>query len=153
MNQEFPCASRSMRQQSQGLRKSQECRPCPFCTSCPRMRRPLAGSQVLSRSVLKKAATMSRGYLCGLVLAAGSMLAAGVQAREKVELSAEDGKTAQMVASMVSSRHINHPPIDDALSEKLFQRYLEVWDPQKLYFCSPTSISSLLNRTSWTTEF
>ncbi len=77
---------------------------------------------------------MSRGYLCGLVLAAGSMLAAGVQAREKVELSAEDGKTAQMVASMVSSRHINHPPIDDALSEKLFQRYLEVWDPQKLYF-------------------
>ena len=76
----------------------------------------------------------SRGSRCGLFLAVVSMLATPVQAREKVELSAEDGKTAQMVASMVTSRHINHPPIDDALSEKLFQRYLEVWDPQKLYF-------------------
>lgn len=77
---------------------------------------------------------MSRGNLCGLFLAASSMLAAGLQAGEKVELSAEDGKTAQMVASMVTSRHINHPAIDDSLSEKLFNRYLEVWDPQKLYF-------------------
>ncbi|MEI7699221.1 MAG: carboxy terminal-processing peptidase [Planctomycetia bacterium] len=55
-------------------------------------------------------------------------------AGEKVTLSADDGKTAQMVASMVSSRHINHPQIDDALAEKLFNRYIEIWDPQKLYF-------------------
>lgn len=53
---------------------------------------------------------------------------------DKIELTAEDGKTAQMVASMVASRHINHPQIDDALSEKLLKRYIEVWDPQKLYF-------------------
>ena len=51
---------------------------------------------------------------------------------EKIELTPEDGKTAQMVASMVASRHINHPQIDDALSEKLLKRYIEVWDPQKL---------------------
>ncbi len=55
-------------------------------------------------------------------------------AGEKVVLTADDGKTAQMVASMVSSRHINHPEIDDALSEKLMNRYIEIWDPQKLYF-------------------
>jgi carboxyl-terminal processing protease len=55
-------------------------------------------------------------------------------AAEKVVLSPDDGKTAQMVASMVSSRHINHPAIDDSLSEKLMDRYIEIWDPQKLYF-------------------
>ncbi len=54
-------------------------------------------------------------------------------AADKVELSAEDGKTAQMVASMVASRHINHPQIDDTISEKLFDRFLAAWDSQKLY--------------------
>lgn len=66
--------------------------------------------------------------LAALTFCSGSSFA------EKIELTAEDGKTAQMVASMVASRHINHPQIDDALSEKLLKRYIEVWDPQKLYF-------------------
>jgi carboxyl-terminal processing protease len=35
---------------------------------------------------------------------------------------------------MVSSRHINHPEINDSLSERLLKRYVEIWDPQKLYF-------------------
>ena len=70
--------------------------------------------------------------LAGLMLlgiASGSVTGA-----DKVVLTADDGRTAQMVAAMVSSRHINHPQIDDALSEKLFNRYIEVWDPQKVYF-------------------
>ncbi|MEY3172557.1 MAG: Tail-specific protease precursor [Planctomycetota bacterium] len=72
------------------------------------------------------------GVLAGLMLLGGA--SGSVTGADKVVLTADDGKTAAMVAAMVSSRHINHPQIDDALSEKLFNRYIEVWDPQKLYF-------------------
>lgn len=72
------------------------------------------------------------GLMAGLILL--GVVAGQASARDKVTLTADDGKTAQLVAAMVSARHINHPPIDDALSEKLFARYIEIWDPQKLYF-------------------
>jgi carboxyl-terminal processing protease len=72
------------------------------------------------------------GLMAGLILLGA--VAGQASARDKVTLTADDGKTAQLVAAMVSARHINHPPIDDALSEKLFARYIEIWDPQKLYF-------------------
>lgn len=80
----------------------------------------MINGRLLMRSLL--AAVLST-FACGAILSAA----------EKVELSDEDGKTAQMVASMVASRHINHPQIDDAISEKLFDRFLEAWDSQKLY--------------------
>jgi carboxyl-terminal processing protease len=76
---------------------------------------------------------LSAGRMVGLA-ASLSLFGIAVGADEKVVLTPEDGKTAQLVAGMVSSRHINHPEIDDALSEKLMKRYIEVWDPQKLYF-------------------
>ena len=71
---------------------------------------------------------------CSVLLAFMTLVPGSLKAADKIVLTAEDGKTAQIVASMVSSRHINHPEINDALSEKLLKRYLEVWDPQKLYF-------------------
>ena len=55
-------------------------------------------------------------------------------AGEIAKITAEHGKTAQMVADMVTARHINHPPIDDNLSKHLLDRFVKVWDPQKLYF-------------------
>lgn len=64
-----------------------------------------------------------------LLVAAGTVIA-----QNNVVLTDDDGRTAQMVATMVTARHINHPPIDDALSEKLMARYIQTWDPQKLYF-------------------
>lgn len=71
------------------------------------------------------------------VLALAALLVAGtgvVVAQKPARVTEEDGRTAQMVATMVSARHINHPPIDDALSAKLMDRFIETWDPQKLYF-------------------
>lgn len=50
------------------------------------------------------------------------------------KVTEDDGKTARMVADMVRSGHINHPTIDDAISEHLLERYVDIWDPQKLYF-------------------
>ncbi len=75
--------------------------------------------------------TISR---CTLLLALMTLVLNSATAAEKVVLTAEDGKTAQIVAAMVSKKHINHPEINDALSEKLLNRYIEIWDPQKLYF-------------------
>ncbi len=49
-------------------------------------------------------------------------------------LTAEDGKIAQRAAKVFSQRHLVHPVVDDALSEKMMDRFIRSWDPQKLYF-------------------
>jgi len=67
--------------------------------------------------------------LCGVVAITGMALA-----RDTVSLSSNDGVTAKIVANMVHTRHIAHPEIDNALSRRLLKRYVETWDPQKLYF-------------------
>ena len=79
-------------------------------------------------------ATLRSVSRCSLLLAFMTLVPESLKAADKIVLTADDGKTAQIVASMVSSRHINHPEINDALSERLLKRYLEIWDPQKLYF-------------------
>lgn len=79
-------------------------------------------------------ATLGSVGRCTLLLAFMALVPGSLQAVDEIVLTAEDGKTAQIVASMVSSRHINHPEINDSLSERLLKRYLEIWDPQKLYF-------------------
>jgi carboxyl-terminal processing protease len=57
-----------------------------------------------------------------------------VTAADSAKVTADDGTTGRMVADMVSSRHINHPDINDDISERLLKRYVDVWDSQKLYF-------------------
>ena len=70
-----------------------------------------------------------------LALLCLSAAAAGfVYADAKPRLTPDDGTTAKMVANMVTARHINHPKIDDGLSERLLVRFIDTWDPQKLYF-------------------
>ncbi|MCA9058940.1 MAG: carboxy terminal-processing peptidase [Planctomycetaceae bacterium] len=73
-----------------------------------------------------------RAWACVVSLAAVGAIA--IAAENAASLTEEDGKTASIVAGMVSSRHINHPAIDDNLSERLMKRYIETWDPQKMYF-------------------
>ena len=55
-------------------------------------------------------------------------------AADNGRVTKDDGTTAGLVAGMVKSRHINHPSIDDSISERLLNRYVDIWDPQKLYF-------------------
>ena len=57
-----------------------------------------------------------------------------VNAADVAKVSDEDGRTAQRVASMIKAQHINHPDLDDEISTHLLDRYIKVWDPQKLYF-------------------
>jgi carboxyl-terminal processing protease len=83
-----------------------------------------------------------------LALVFSTLCSSNMPAAEKIVLTPDDGKTAQLVASMVSSRHINHPEIDDVLSEKLMNRYIEIWDPQKLYFLQSDIDSFSVEKTS-----
>ena len=46
----------------------------------------------------------------------------------------KDEAAAKLVAKLVGNYHISKTSIDDRISEKLFKRYFEVLDPQKLYF-------------------
>lgn len=92
--------------------------------------------------------TLSSAKRATLLAAAFAFLCSSASAGEKVVLTPEDGTTAKMVASMVSSRHINHPEIDDALSEKLMNRYIEIWDPQKLYFLQSDIADFSVEKTS-----
>ena len=55
-------------------------------------------------------------------------------ARDAATLSKKDGTTAQIVTKMVRSKHIAHPEIDNDLSARLLNRYVDAWDSQKLYF-------------------
>ena len=49
-------------------------------------------------------------------------------------LTTEDGRNAQRAVEVLSKRHLVHPVVDDALSEKMMGRFVRSWDPQKLYF-------------------
>ncbi|MCH2200572.1 MAG: carboxy terminal-processing peptidase [Fuerstiella sp.] len=71
----------------------------------------------------------------GLLFFSGVATITGLAlAGDTVSLSSNDGTTAKLVARMVESRHIAHPEIDDELSRRLLHRYVDAWDPQKLYF-------------------
>lgn len=78
---------------------------------------------------------MKRLYAAALLIACPYLIAPPVAcAADTAKVTAKDGETAQLVASMVSDRHISHPSIDDDLANRLLNRFVKIWDPQKLYF-------------------
>lgn len=54
------------------------------------------------------------------------------RSRVKTDKS-NSGRTAQLVAQAITSKHISHAQINDDLSKKLTDRYIKALDPQKLY--------------------
>jgi len=71
---------------------------------------------------------------CTLVLGTVTLVATTIFAQQLVEPQPSDDSVARAVCAMVSKYHINHGRIDDSISSMLLDRYLEVLDPQKLYF-------------------
>lgn len=69
-------------------------------------------------------------------LAIGTILLVGttIFAQQLAGPAEDDGTTAKHVANMISRYHINRGTVNDAISPKLMDRYLEMLDPQKLYF-------------------
>lgn len=69
--------------------------------------------------------------LC-VVLAA--FFAATIWAQQLANAKSDDETTAKLVARLVTRFHISQGEIDDAISAKMFDRYIKQLDSQKLYF-------------------
>jgi len=46
----------------------------------------------------------------------------------------QEAKAARMAAELLSRYHYKMPPVDEALSQKIFDKYLKSLDPEKLFF-------------------
>ncbi len=66
--------------------------------------------------------------------AAGTFLLSAKYTNTVVHLpGAEDGKIAQTFARLLERAHYTKHKFDDEVSARFFDRYLEIWDPQKLF--------------------
>ena len=63
-----------------------------------------------------------------------TLVASTIFAHQAAEPRAADSKTAMLVCKMIEQGHISHVKINDEISVKLFNRYLDLLDPRKLYF-------------------
>ena len=72
----------------------------------------------------------------GIILTSAMVLfaALGFIAHANSKPAAGDEKTAKLVSEMISRYHISRKTIDDEVSQRLLDRFLEQLDPQKLYF-------------------
>jgi carboxyl-terminal processing protease len=63
-----------------------------------------------------------------------ALVASTIFAHQAAEPRSGDSKTAMLVCKMVEQKHIGHVKINEELSVKLFNRFLDFLDPRKLYF-------------------
>jgi len=68
--------------------------------------------------------------IVGIVL----LVATTIGAQQLTKPTEEDAHTARVICTMVGKYHINHGEVDDVISPKLFDRFVDLLDPQKLYF-------------------
>jgi len=68
--------------------------------------------------------------VAGIVL----LVATTIGAQQLTQPTEEDAHTARVICTMVGKYHINHGEVDDGISPKLFDRFVDLLDPQKLYF-------------------
>ncbi len=71
-----------------------------------------------------------------------TLVASTIFAHQAAEPRASESKTAILVCKMIEQSHISHLKINDEISVKLFNRYLDLLDPRKLYF-SQADVDSL----------
>ena len=76
--------------------------------------------------------TIARGST--LIAVMVTLVATTIFAHQAAEPRAAESKTAMLVCKMIEQSHISHVKINDEISVKLFNRYLELLDPRKLYF-------------------
>lgn len=76
--------------------------------------------------------TLASLTLVTLTLACSSAIEA--KPTGKLAPTKDQQKASREVASLVSQVHYNNRPMDDRLSEQMFDRYLEVLDPNRSYF-------------------
>jgi carboxyl-terminal processing protease len=63
-----------------------------------------------------------------------ALVASTIFAYQAAEPRSGDAKTAMLVCKMIEQGHISHVKINDDISVKLFNRYIDMLDARKLYF-------------------
>ena len=63
-----------------------------------------------------------------------TLVASTIFAHQAAEPRAAESKTAMLVCKMIEQGHISHVKINDEISVKLFNRYLDLLDPRNSYF-------------------
>lgn len=71
---------------------------------------------------------------CTSVTVALLLVATTIFAQQLGRPTADDSTTARLVCSMISRYHINHGEIDDTVAPRLLDQFIEMLDPQKMYF-------------------
>lgn len=71
---------------------------------------------------------------CTMVLGTVLLVATTIFAQQLTSPSADDAATARLVCNMISRYHIDHGEVNDEVSAQLLDGYIEMLDPQKLYF-------------------
>src|SRR5258706_1667107 len=66
-------------------------------------------------------------------LAQGATLDPGTPLPE-LKPAPQEARAAHMAAELLGRYHYKMPPVDDALSQKIFDKYLKSLDPEKLFF-------------------
>ena len=61
-------------------------------------------------------------------------IATTIGAQQLQKNKTDDKTTARLITQMVEQYHISQGSIDDNISSKMLDRYIEEWDPQKNYF-------------------
>lgn len=69
-----------------------------------------------------------------MVLGVFFLVATTIFAQQLTKPSEEAAHTARVICTMVNKYHINHGEVDDSIAPKLFDRFVDLLDPQKLYF-------------------
>jgi carboxyl-terminal processing protease len=69
-----------------------------------------------------------------LVIGVFLLVATTIFAQQLAKPTEEGAHTARVICTMVGKYHINHSEVDDTISPKLFDRFIDLLDPQKLYF-------------------
>lgn len=76
------------------------------------------------------------GFLLALAFTTTVVVAAdsGIAYPPPLQPAAQEAKAARLAAELLSRFHYKAVPLDDALSNKMFDQYLKALDPEKLYF-------------------
>lgn len=69
-----------------------------------------------------------------LTIVMAAFVATTMYAQKLADAKPEDQTTARLVSTMVSKYHISQGEIDDKISSKTFDRFMQQLDPRKLYF-------------------
>ncbi len=83
---------------------------------------------------MRQATTLLLSLLLAAVFSAASWANAPVVALEDLKPGPEHRRSTRLITHVISNYHYRNVPLDDALSKKILDRYIDALDPARSYF-------------------